>query len=219
MSAAPFDPPVAAGPPRDDEARNDLVTRYRHYVLKIARSVAIAIPHHVDVDDLVSWGYMGLLEAASRYDPSRGTSFRTYAHHRIRGAIFDGVRRELGLNASGLGLVFETLSGRRQMVGDAGYDADDAHSPRRSRSVLLHREPAQDRQVWLAEVRARLETAMASLTPNERAVVHQHYMLGRPMRHVALGTRYSKSWLSRIHSRALAKMRNRLLAEGKEAFL
>ena len=64
--------------PHDDVARRDqLVEQYRFYVLKVARSVADSLPVHVEIDDLIGYGNMGLLEAASRYDPSRGARFHS----------------------------------------------------------------------------------------------------------------------------------------------
>jgi RNA polymerase sigma factor for flagellar operon FliA len=51
------------------------------------------LPSHVQLDDLLQAGMVGLLEAAKRYDCSKGASFETYAGIRIRGAIIDEVRR------------------------------------------------------------------------------------------------------------------------------
>lgn len=46
----------------------------------------------VDIDDLIGYGTLGLLDAIGKYDPSRGILLKTYAEHRIRGAILDGLR-------------------------------------------------------------------------------------------------------------------------------
>ena len=51
-------------------------------------------------DDLVSFGREGLLDAARRYDESRGVPFRVYASFRVRGATYDGVRRTSALCAN-----------------------------------------------------------------------------------------------------------------------
>lgn len=51
-------------------------------------------PPGIDFDDLVSWGTEGLLKAHSRYDDSKGTTFKTYAYYRIRGEMFDRIRNE-----------------------------------------------------------------------------------------------------------------------------
>lgn len=50
----------------------------------------------IEVDDLIGYGHLGLLEARTRYDPTRRVPFDVYARHRIRGAIFDGIRQSLG---------------------------------------------------------------------------------------------------------------------------
>lgn len=50
----------------------------------------------LELDDLIGYGHVGLVEAQSRYDPSRGIDFEIYARHRIRGAIYDGIRQSLG---------------------------------------------------------------------------------------------------------------------------
>ena len=51
-------------------------------------------PGHIDSGDLVSYGSLGLLDAISKFEPARGVKFETFAKHRIRGAIIDGVRVE-----------------------------------------------------------------------------------------------------------------------------
>jgi len=50
------------------------------------------LPAHVQVDDLIQSGMVGLIEAAKNYDPSQGASFETYAGIRVRGAMLDDVR-------------------------------------------------------------------------------------------------------------------------------
>jgi len=62
----------------------------------LVRSVAYALWRRVgrvEMDDLVSAGMIGLMEAAERYDSERGTSFATFAYQRIRGSIIDEIRK------------------------------------------------------------------------------------------------------------------------------
>jgi RNA polymerase sigma factor (sigma-70 family) len=59
-----------------------------------AGRAAIRLPAHIELDDLVQEASIGLLQAASRFDPSRGLSFATLARHRIDGAVLDYLRRE-----------------------------------------------------------------------------------------------------------------------------
>jgi RNA polymerase sigma factor for flagellar operon FliA len=52
-----------------------------------------SLPVHVDLDDLVHAGIMGLFDAAEKYDPEKNVAFRSYAKHRIKGAILDSLRQ------------------------------------------------------------------------------------------------------------------------------
>jgi len=57
-----------------------------------AMRMKLRLPAHIEVDDLVSSGVIGLLDAMERYDASRGIKFKTYADFRIRGAMLDYLR-------------------------------------------------------------------------------------------------------------------------------
>jgi len=72
---------------------SELVHQYAPLVKRIAHHLMARLPSHLVVDDLIQAGMVGLLEAFSKYDPSKGASFETYAGIRIRGAIIDEVRR------------------------------------------------------------------------------------------------------------------------------
>jgi RNA polymerase sigma factor for flagellar operon FliA len=58
----------------------------------IARRIHERLPQHVDLDDLISAGTLGLLDACSKFDPAKNVQFRSYAQFRIRGAILDSLR-------------------------------------------------------------------------------------------------------------------------------
>jgi len=63
-----------------------------HLVKIIAYQVAVNLPPHIDVNDLISAGTIGLLESIDRFDTGKGVQFNTYASIRIRGAIMDELR-------------------------------------------------------------------------------------------------------------------------------
>jgi RNA polymerase sigma factor for flagellar operon FliA len=58
----------------------------------LANRIASRLPSHVDVEDLVQVGLVGLLQSADRYDPDRGVKFQTYANRRVEGAMLDYLR-------------------------------------------------------------------------------------------------------------------------------
>lgn len=72
--------------------RDRIVRENVHLVKIIAYQVAVNLPPHIDVNDLISAGTIGLLEAIDRFDTSKGVQFNTYASIRVRGAIMDELR-------------------------------------------------------------------------------------------------------------------------------
>ncbi len=70
-----------------------LVRQHAPLVKRIAYHLMARLPSSVQLDDLIQSGMIGLLEAASKYDASKGASFETYASIRIRGAMVDEMRR------------------------------------------------------------------------------------------------------------------------------
>ncbi len=61
-------------------------------VKRIALKIRERLPAHVDVDDLCANGVVGLVDAVAKFDASKKVKLETYARHRIRGAILDGLR-------------------------------------------------------------------------------------------------------------------------------
>jgi len=76
----------------DDFDQNELVTQELSQVYYVASRVRERLPQHVELEDLVSAGVVGLIEAARSFDSSKNVQFRTFAKFRIRGAIFDSLR-------------------------------------------------------------------------------------------------------------------------------
>ena len=58
----------------------------------LANRIASRLPAHVDVEDLIQVGMVGLLQSADRFDPERGVKFQTYANRRVEGAMLDYLR-------------------------------------------------------------------------------------------------------------------------------
>lgn len=118
-------------------------------VKRIAYHMMLRMPASVQVDDLIQAGMIGLLEAAQKYDASRGASFETYAGIRIRGAIVDEMRRgdwaprSVHRNARRVAQAMAAVEAR------TGRDAQDA-------------EVAQELGVELEDYFAMLRDASAS---------------------------------------------------------
>lgn len=76
----------------DRSARQELIATYYPLVRHVARKLASALPQRVEIGDLEGYGAEGLVDAVDRFEFGRGAQFTTFAAHRIRGAIFDGLR-------------------------------------------------------------------------------------------------------------------------------
>ena len=74
------------------ENREEVIKRYSPMIKYVANRIAMRLPPHIEVDDLISVGVLGLMDAISKYDSSRGAKFKTYAEFRVRGAILDELR-------------------------------------------------------------------------------------------------------------------------------
>jgi len=82
--------------PRTSDAqeaeRERLIREFAPVIKAMAHRLAFRLPAHLDADDLVSAGVIGLMDAMQKYDPSREAKFKTYAEFRIRGAMLDEIR-------------------------------------------------------------------------------------------------------------------------------
>ena len=76
----------------DKAIRDRLILTYAPLVKFVAGRLGSGLPAHVDENDLVSYGLLGLIGAIERYDPDRDVKFETYAITRIKGAIIDELR-------------------------------------------------------------------------------------------------------------------------------
>ncbi|MCU0866228.1 MAG: FliA/WhiG family RNA polymerase sigma factor [Planctomycetes bacterium] len=73
--------------------RDQLVEQYLPLVRYVVARLPVTLPGSLDRDDFYSVGVIGLMHAASTFDPNRGASFKTFAYTAIRGAILDEVRK------------------------------------------------------------------------------------------------------------------------------
>src|SRR5689334_290140 len=74
------------------EERDGVVLAHLSLVRAIAIRVHETLPVHVDLDDLIHAGVLGLFDAATKYNSAKNVAFQAYAKHRIKGAILDSLR-------------------------------------------------------------------------------------------------------------------------------
>src|SRR6516162_9720579 len=74
--------------------KNQLIEEYAPLIKFIAQKIAVRLPSNIELDDLISSGVIGLMDAIEKYDSTRDNKFKTYAEFRIRGAILDELRAQ-----------------------------------------------------------------------------------------------------------------------------
>jgi RNA polymerase sigma factor for flagellar operon FliA len=179
-------------------------------------------------EDLVAAGYQGLVEARARYDATRGVQFNTFAYYRIRGAMLDYARKSSNLSrrayekvrlAESADRVGEGVAemraadpqGRKDVA--ATVSALDAGIAQLTMGFVLAQaaeeaEPESPHEAYVTkETALALRQAIAELDERERALLEGHYFDGRRFDEVAESLGISKSWASRVHQKALEKLR------------
>lgn len=76
------------------QEKREYVLQYQGFVRAVARRMAGGMPSHIETEDLVQDGMLGLMDALERCDPSRGHTFHAFVTCRIRGAMLDAVRSQ-----------------------------------------------------------------------------------------------------------------------------
>jgi RNA polymerase sigma factor FliA len=111
--------------------REEILLSHLATVRHVARRIHQRLPRHVELDDLVSEGTIGLMDAFNRFDGSRGVQFASYAQFRTRGAILDSLRtldwspRELRRKGRALNEVIRVLAQRLGRTPSAKEIADE----------------------------------------------------------------------------------------------
>ncbi len=72
--------------------REELIIKYSSLIKYLAGKLAMRLPPHISIDDLISSGTIGLIDAINKFDPGKNIQFKTYAEFRIRGAMLDELR-------------------------------------------------------------------------------------------------------------------------------
>ena len=210
----------------------------------VARQIGRAIGQAVELEELVSYGREGLLDAARRYDRSRGVPFRAYANYRVRGAVIDGVRSLARLPRR----THERLTALQAAARFSEGTVEDVHAPQPPGVSVAQAEQAlaehlagmatamavglvtgsvrseegepsaisgaddPEQATAKAELLAVVREAIDDLSHEEAELVRRHYLDGERFDRVAEELGLSKSWASRLHTRAIGRLSKRLRA-------
>lgn len=206
----------------DHQARDRLFLHYVPWASAIAKNVHHKVrAYSADRSDFIQNATIGLLEAMSRFDPSRGIAFRAYATPRVRGAVFNGLRAILGDRA--------TPSEESRLTYRLQHIASDDREESAFTSVvdsivelgigLLLDEAADTGSVSRGdglsyaqsrEMEARVGAAVAELPDRLKLLIQSYYFQFVPFHELASQLGVTKGRISQLHKSALQKLRQSL---------
>ena len=216
---------------------NDRVEQYAYLVKRIAHHLMARLPDSVQLDDLLQAGMLGLIEALSKYDASKGASFETYAGIRIRGAMLDEMRRgdwaprSVHRNARKVTEAIQTLehdAGRevsdREIAGEMGVSLPEYHKMLNDAAScklvsyeevdngedhgVLPRIQGDDHGVERDEMLQALGASIAALPERERLVMALYYDEELNLKEIGAILEVSESRVSQILSQATQRVRS-----------
>ena len=227
---------------RDPDVREYLVDRFFPLVGHVARGLAQKLSSRADVDELTGFGALGLLDAIDRFDSTRGIQFSTFAAHRIRGAIYDGIRaadwaprtvrrrdREMREDAAQLRhelgrepnesematAAGRTLDAHRKLLADldrAGVCSLDEQNAGNEPTDHTGNAPLER---YLADESAEeVRAALGRLNDRERSVIAWSYGDGHSLAEIGKMLGVTESRVCQLRGKALARMRADLTTRG-----
>jgi RNA polymerase sigma factor FliA len=169
-------------------------------VRSLATRIHHRLPPHVDLEDLIAYGQVGLAEAARDFDPARGSRFSTFAYYRIRGAVYDGLAKMSWFSST-------EYKRRReeQMAGERpGREVEeDAGGTERLVDVST---PAPPAVAILREVSQMLHELIRALPEDAGNLIRATYFEGLDLQQAGQRLGISKSWASRLHAQTLQRL-------------
>ena len=200
--------------------RDEMFMLHQGLVRAIAWRTHQRVPHHVEIEDLIAYGQIGLLEAITAFDAERSRKFTTFAWHRIRGAILDGLGTMSWFNRAR----FERSEYEQPPA--AGSPPSAASTPTTSATAapfsgrerrpirsgledvpLMSREPDAGEDVLKREAIAFLRDLVGALPEKEGGLLRGVFFEGRTLTEAARRVGISTAWASRLQTRTLADLR------------
>ncbi|HEY0100445.1 MAG TPA: sigma-70 family RNA polymerase sigma factor [Pyrinomonadaceae bacterium] len=222
--------------------RDQLIEQHRSYVRALAIKTMQAMAARVDLQELIAYGDVGLIEAAERFDPRRGVAFATFAHYRIKGAIYDGLREmgvftrqhssrshfaanandllqsgaddEQAALAEGGARAIESEIATTQSLIDALIPAYLLSLDSDAMPEIMDQQALSMEQIEQRELIGFVLHLVRELPEDEQQLLDALYFKHRSMTELAAEMGISKSWISRLHSRAIKHLRDRMQERG-----
>jgi len=222
-------------------ARQDLILESREFAEAVVKKImkSMSLPAEL-ISELLAAADFGLVEAAHNFDFNRGSDFRSYAYLRIRGSVIDAVRKisSISRNSYMYGKALEAVqllrenqiaeiqeSATKPMNGDEmlakvfDIAADGALAFRLSYEDIetevaeeANKELNPEEHLCRDRFRSQLRSIIATLPEAERTIIEGYYFHDKQFVDIANEEAgLSKSWVSRLHGRAIRMLRDKML--------
>jgi RNA polymerase sigma factor FliA len=219
---------------------DQLIHAYRSYAHAIASDILRKLPPNIERGDIIGAAELGLVQAAQAFDPSRGVLFKTFAFYRIRGAIYDGLRKMAWFSkaqyqqykferaANEYMTDYSTTAVPQGTVEEDGEELKNIAGSLVSCYMLsLDQFPQEieipdsargEEECQKMEQQDMLRQCLSQLPDKNRQVMEFYYLQDLSLEQIGEKLGLSKSWVCRIHSKSLEMLRNALQANsGREA--
>ncbi len=209
-----------------DDLDDAFIKEHQDFVERLVDRTVSSLRLIGERDEFVAAGMEGLITARKRYDPERGAAFRTFAYYRVRGAIIDHARQASNLSravytslraAAGADAAAEAAGEEVRPPGIAGMSdsvsalgqglLQAAAAFMVSESSHKLSEEGSDAALESASLKEQIRKHVEQLPEREKALVKGFYFEDRSLEEVGEELGVSKSWASRLHSRALERIR------------
>ena len=215
------------------QSTDHLVNQHLPLVKRLASQLAVKLPSHIEIEDLIQVGLIGLLKAVEDYQSDSGAVFSTYATIRIRGAMLDelrgrdwlprSVQRDLGRVAAAIEKVEQRLgrpASEKEIADELDMNLEDYRvlagelaCARISQLDEAELPPGDDEpaeQVAEETRRAALADAITTLPEKEGLMLSLYYSEGLNLKEIGLVMGVSESRVSQIHGQAVARLKSKL---------
>ena len=227
---------------RTETTRNELVVQYYPLVTKIVERYSKKLPYHADVDDLVSYGSLGLIDAINKFDPGLGYKFQTYASPRIQGSIVDGMRgfdwvprlvreqvKSVERAKQRLEKELHRTPSPDEVAKEAGITVDQMQKFFVMSTTSIDRQVGEETDITVGDLLAAtgdgpeellaehdlyrlIEDAVASLSEREQQIVQWYYFGKMDLKTIGAKLGVTESRICQIHTQIVIRLQ-RFLAE------
>lgn len=222
----------------NETSLDKFVNEHRGLVKKIALYIKRKLPSHIELEDLLQSGFIGLLEAQKNYRSDMGASFETFASIRIRGAIIDSLRknswntREVNRNIRKLGEAITRIEQRNQqhasteeIAAELGISLEDHLKICQQISIsnvlsldvidsdneLFGNDEADPEDITEKEdIKQKIKEVLEKLPEREQMVLSLYYMEEFTFKQIGEILDLTEARICQLHSQAISRIKTKL---------